>query len=162
MKINQTVQNRSDKVPSGKGMKFAVILSKFNDKYGEPLLNSTIKHLQELNTEPEGIKIFKVPGALELPIAANIIAKKKSFDAIIALGVVIKGETYHFELVSEQAHSGLMRVSLDHDIPVIFGILTAFNEKQVKERISPEKLDKGLEFARTAVEIVTTIKQTIK
>jgi len=93
-------------------------------------------------------KIYRVPGSLELPFAALKIAKKKKYDVIIALGIVIRGETKHFDLVVQNTYQGLMEVALNEEVPIIFGVLAVENEKQASAR-----LNKGKEFAQAAVEM---------
>lgn len=143
MKINRSSANHI-----GKNIKVAIILPRFNDKLGEQLLHNTEVALRKLGTTKT--QIYRVPGALELPFAALKIAKKKKYDAIIALGIVIRGETKHFELVTQTAYQGLMEVTLDEDTPIIFGVLAVENEKQARAR-----LNKGKEFAQAAVEMAT-------
>lgn len=155
MKINS---NKSSICPNGSNMKIAIVFSRFNDKIGRVLLTSVNNNLYQCGVKKSDLSIFNVPGALEIPLTAKKIAQTKKYDAIIALGIVIRGKTYHFELVSHQSHSGLMQVSLETGIPVVYGILTANNEKQAKERASEEGLNKGKEFAHTAIETIQTLK----
>lgn len=137
----------------GRGFRFAIILSRFNDKLGLELLKNTKETLIMHEVKEKHIKIFRVPGALEIPISASLLAQKHRYNVIIALGVVIKGETPHFQNVSEQCYRGLMDVSLYSDTPVIFGVLTVNNEKQAKERVAKRGLDKGKEYAEAAIEM---------
>jgi 6,7-dimethyl-8-ribityllumazine synthase len=138
---------------NGKNLRIAIILARYNDAIGEELLKNTHDTLIEHGVAESNIKTFRVPGALELPLTAKLIAKKKNFDAIIALGVVIKGETAHFEHVCEQSLRGLMDVGLMTETPVIFGVITALNEKQARDRADKDKLNKGREYAETAIEM---------
>lgn len=149
MKLNQSVKKLSRK-----SNKIAIILPRFNDKLGSTLLNNTIEELKNLGTKESDIKIYRVPGALELPFAAEKIAfSTKKYSAIIALGIVIRGETSHFELVTQTAHTGLMDASLRSGVPIIFGILAVENEKQAVARVEKSKLNKGKEFAQAAIEM---------
>lgn len=138
---------------NGKPYKFAIILSRFNDHLGNELFENTRKALLSHGTIVKNIKVFRVPGALEIPLIAEVLAEKKRYDAIIALGVVIKGATPHFEHVSEQCYRGLMDTSLCCQIPIIFGVLTVNNEKQAKERTSAKQQNKGKEYAGSAIEM---------
>lgn len=134
----------------GKKLKIAIVLPYFNEELGLELLENTKKELLKNDIQEKNISLTRVAGALELPFACKKIALKKP-DAIIALGIVIRGETSHFDLVTETAHQGLMKVQLKELVPVIFGILACENLKQVKDRISSKGLNKGQEFAQAAL-----------
>ena len=138
---------------SGKGLRIAIILARYNDGIGSVLLKNTHETLRHHGVKDSDIKLLRVPGALELPLAAKLAAKTKNFDAIIALGVVIKGETPHFEHVCRESLRGLMDAGLETEIPVIFGVITALNVAQAQERADKGKLNKGREFAETAIEM---------
>lgn len=125
-------------------LKIAILLPYFNEKYGLKLYKNAEKTLKEYGVK--NIELLRVPGALELPFAAQKIIKRSRPNAIIALGVVLKGETTHYELVCNETFRGLMDVQLKFDTPIIFGVLTCKTEKQVKER-----LFKGEEFAEAAI-----------
>ncbi len=140
-----------------KKLKIAVIFSLFNSSIGNKLLKSTVENLIRLGVTEKNIHVFNVPGALEIPLAAHKISHK-GYDAIIALGIVIKGDTYHFEIVSDESHRALMDISLKRKIPVVFGIICAYSEKQARDRADAKKMDKGREFAETAVEMANFMK----
>lgn len=139
--------------------KIAIIFSRFNDGIGKTLYNNTVNHLLALGVPQKNIKTFRIAGALEAPLAAKLIATKKKFHAIIALGIIIRGDTYHFELVCQESYRGLMNVSLASQTPIIFGILTVENEQQALERVDSKKLNKGLEFAETALEMALFVSE---
>lgn len=141
----------------GSNLKIAIIFSQFNHKYGDKLLFSTVETLKANGVS--NIFIEKVPGALELPFVAKKLAQKKKYDVIIALGVVIKGDTYHFEIVSDESHRGLMSVSLNYNLPIIYGVICAYNIKQVAERCSLKKMNKGKDFAIAAIEMALINKK---
>lgn len=143
----------------GKDMNIAIILSRFNDSIGNRLHNNVVDELQNLNVDESDIRAVRVPGALELPLAAQELAKTRKYDAIIALGVVIRGETFHFELVCQESHRGLMDVSLKTKTPVIFGVITAENEQQAVARAEADQMNKGKEYARAAIEMALLMKQ---
>lgn len=151
MKLNTSIQNK--KINKNKSLKIAIILPRFNDNLGQKLLLNTQNELKELGVK--NVQIYRVPGTLELPFAALKIALSKKFHAIIALGIVIRGGTKHFDLVVETAYQGLMEVTLDEDTPIIFGVLAVENEKQAIERVEKTKMNKGKEFAQAAVEMAT-------
>jgi len=144
---------------NGKAYKFAIILSRYNDDIGNELLKSTTETLVEYGTKQKNIALFRVPGALEIPIIANVLALKDKYDAIICLGVVIRGDTPHFDLVANECYRGLMDISLCSDTPIIFGVLTTNNLKQAKDRASKKKLNKGKEFAEAAIEMAMLLKR---
>ena len=144
---------------NGKPYKFAIILSRYNDEIGNELLKNTHESLLTNGTKIKNIKLFHVPGALEIPIIANTLALKNKFDAIIALGVVIKGETPHFDLVTRECYRGLMDISLCSDTPIIFGVLATNNLKQAKDRTAKSKMNKGREFAEAAIEMAALLKR---
>lgn len=143
------------------GGRIAIVHARFN----EPLINMMIDgakaKLDELSVPQDKVELFNVAGAYELPLAAQQVAKTGKFDAIIAIGVVIKGDTPHFDFVSAESSSGLMRVSLDEEMPIIFGILTTNTEAQAEERANPEKMNKGGEAAATAIEMIN-LKNSLK
>jgi len=145
---------------NGKNLRIAIILPRYNDAIGNELLQNTYATLIKHGVVESDIKIFRVPGALELPLTSKIIAKTKKFDAIIALGVVIKGESAHFEHVCAQSLRGLMDVELETETPVIFGVITALTKNQACERADKKKLNKGREFAESAIEMARIKKMS--
>ena len=132
----------------GVGLRIAVVVSKFNEKFCERLLAGARTELAALGVRPEDVEAVHVPGALEIPMALQWLAQSGRFDALVALGVVIRGETYHFEIVSNESSRGVMEVQLETGVPVANGILTTENEAQTEARMT-----KGAEAARVAVEM---------
>lgn len=149
MKINQS---KSSKL-NGKPFKFAVILPRFNDHLGQELYQNTKSTLLKNGVQEKNILLTRVPGSLETPYSALHLSQTQDVNAIIALGIVIKGDTSHYDLVCEESYRGLMAVSLGQNIPIIFGILTVNNLKQAIDRISAKKMNKGKEFAESAIEM---------
>ncbi len=137
--------------------RITIILPYFNETLGTELKQNCKKALIENGVKEENINIVRVGGSLEIPFACKKIAQTKDNDAIIALGIVIKGETSHYDIVCEYCYKGLMEVQLNSDIPITFGILTCNNIEQAQNRTSAEKLNKGKEFALTTL-IQTQIK----
>lgn len=135
----------------GSNLKIAIVLPYFNDKLGLELLENTKNELEKNKVSPKNIKVFRVSGSLEIPFACQKITKKGKFDAIIALGVVIRGKTKHFDLVCETSYQGLMDLQLKISVPIIFGIITCENLKQAKERISKNGLNIGKSSAQAAL-----------
>jgi 6,7-dimethyl-8-ribityllumazine synthase len=141
------------------GFKFAIILSRFNEFIGNRLLEGALACLKEHNYTDDSIQIVKVPGAFEIPLVADKLAASKKYDAIICLGAVIKGETAHFEYVSENAAGGIAQVSLKYGLPVIFGVLTTYTVEQAEERSGTKSGNNGWEAALTAIEMADLVKQ---
>lgn len=133
----------------GAGVRVGIVQARFNEAVGEGLLSSCLAELAHLGVMKEDILHVTVPGALEVPLALKKLAATHQFDALIALGAVIRGETYHFELVSNESGAGITRVGLDAGIPVANAILTTENDEQAEERMR----EKGADAARVAVEM---------
>lgn len=129
---------------SKKNLKIVILLPYFNEEYGLKLYKNTEETLKKHGVK--NIKLIRVAGALELPFAAQKIIKKDQPNAVIALGIVLKGETSHYELVCRETFRGLMDVQLKLETPIIFGVLTCKTEKQVKER-----LQQGKSYAEAAI-----------
>ena len=129
-------------------------MSRFNQEIGEALLAACVAELRHLGVADVDIEIATVAGALEVPLALQTMAQSERFDALIALGAVIRGETYHFEVVSNDSSRGIMEVQLDTGIPIANGILTCENDEQAMARTH----EKGSDCARTAVEMVNLLQ----
>ena len=140
--------------------KVAVAIARFNSFINESLLEGAIDALKRIGqVKEENITIVRAPGAYELPLVARRLAESKKFDAIVALGTVIRGGTAHFEYVAGEASSGLGKVAMDAEIPVAFGVLTTENIEQAIERAGTKAGNKGAEAALTALEMVNLIQQ---
>lgn len=140
--------------------KVAVAIARFNSFINESLLDGAIDALKRIGqVKDENITIVRAPGAYELPLVARRLAESKKFDAIVALGTVIRGGTAHFEYVAGEASSGLGKVAMDAEIPVAFGVLTTENIEQAIERAGTKAGNKGAEAALTALEMVNLIQQ---
>jgi 6,7-dimethyl-8-ribityllumazine synthase len=138
----------------GSGLRVAIVVGRFNKELGDGLLSACIAELIDLGLEEEDVEIVTVPGALEIPIALQKLAHCERFDAMVALGAVIRGETYHFEVVSNESARGVMTVQLDTGIPIANGILTVDTDEQAAARVS----DKGRDCARAAVEMANLLE----
>ncbi|WP_340680870.1 6,7-dimethyl-8-ribityllumazine synthase [Paraglaciecola sp.] len=140
------------------GKKFALVVSRFNSFVVESLVDGALDALERHGEVSEqDITLVRVPGAYELPIAAQKLAQTKKFDAIIALGAVIRGSTPHFEFVAGECNKGLAQVSLQHNIPVAFGVITTDSIEQAIERSGTKAGNKGAEAAITALEMVNVL-----
>ena len=146
----------------GKDYSIGIVVSKFNEPVTSRLLSGAEETLNQLGTVAEEIQVVRVPGAFELPLAAKVLAQSQQVDAVICLGAVIRGETAHFEYISEQASRGIGSVALETGIPVIFGVLTTNTVEQALERSGASERNKGAEAARTAIEMISLLKQLHK
>ena len=142
--------------------KFCIILSRFNDFIGSKLLSGAIDELIRHGVSDENIDVVKVPGAFEIPIAAQKFAKSGRYNAIITLGAVIKGSTSHYDYVCAEVSKGVAQVSLQTGIPVIFGVLTTDNIEQAIERAGTKAGNKGYDCALSAIEMVNLIREIEK
>lgn len=143
---------------SAKGLKVALVVSRFNDFIGSKLLEGALDTLTRSGAKDSDIDIVKVPGSFEMPVAAKTLAEKKSYDAIVCLGCVIRGATPHFDYVAAEAAKGIARVSLDYGTPVSFGVITADNLEQAIERAGTKSGNKGRDAVLTAVEMANLMK----
>ena len=139
----------------GSGLRIGIVVSQFNQKVGEGLLAACTAALAKHGVRATDIRIVTVPGALEAPLALQKMANTGKFDALIALGAVIRGETYHFEIVANESASGITTVALDTGVPVANGILTTDDEDQAAARVS----QKGADCALAAVEMANLLKK---
>ncbi len=139
----------------GEGLRIGIVRARFNDALTSKLAQACLSELDRLEVDSTDIKTVTVPGALEIPVALKAMAESGDFDALIALGCVIRGETYHFELVANESGAGVTRVALDHQLPVANAILTVENEVQAWARAE----DKGRDAARVAVEMANLMEE---
>ena len=140
------------------GKRFAIVVSRFNSFVVESLLEGAVDTLDRLGeVNADDITVVRVPGAYELPMAAQRIAQSQKFDAIIALGAVIRGGTPHFDFVAGACHKGLAQVSLEHNVPVSFGVITTDSIEQAIERSGTKAGNKGAEAAMGALEMVNVM-----
>ena len=143
---------------SSEGCRIAIAAARFNDHIVGRLLEGAIGALEQTGTPRAAIPLVRVPGAFELPLAVRHLAESGEYDAIIALGCVIRGETPHFEHVSRAAADGLQRVSLDHGIPIGFGVLTTNTLQQAIARAGGAVGNSGFDAAVAAVEMVAVVR----
>ena len=138
----------------GEGLRNGIVRARFNADITAKLTQACLAELERLDVEADDIKLVNVPGALEIALALKAMAESGAFDALIALGCVIRGETYHFELVANESGAGVTRVALDHQVPVANAILTVENEAQAWARAE----EKGRDAARVAVEMANLLE----
>lgn len=134
---------------SGDGLRVGIVQARFNEDVCHGLLSACLAELKRLGVADEDVLHVAVPGALEVPLVLQKMAESQQFDALIALGAVIRGETYHFELVSNESGAGITRIGLDYGIPIANAILTTENDEQAEARMAV----KGADAARVAVEM---------
>ena len=139
--------------------KFGIIVGRFNEFIGGKLLSGALDALKRHGGSEENIEISWVPGAFEMPLVAKKLAKSKKYDAVICLGAVIRGATPHFDYVSNEVTKGIASVSLDTEVPVIFGVLTTDTIEQAIERAGTKSGNKGYDAAVSAIEMVNLLEQ---
>ena len=144
---------RIDAQVRGTGRRVAIVLSRFNAEIGDGLLAGALRALDEAGVATESVAVVTVPGALESPLALQRLAQTGDFTALVALGAVIRGETYHFEIVANESAAGLSSVQLEFGIPIGNGILTCDTEEQARARMDA----KGFEAARAAIELANLL-----
>jgi 6,7-dimethyl-8-ribityllumazine synthase len=137
----------------GQDLKIGIVAARFNAHVCDVLLAGAQTALRECGVADDDITVLSVPGALEIPLALQALAQTENYDALIALGCVIRGDTYHFEIVANECNAGITRVTLDFDTPIGNGVLTVDTEAQAQAR-----LDKGAECARVAVEMARLLQ----
>jgi 6,7-dimethyl-8-ribityllumazine synthase len=138
----------------GEGLRIGIVRARFNDSLTTKLAQACLAELDRLDVDAGDIRHVTVPGALEVPLALNAMAASGDFDALVAIGCVIRGETYHFELVANESGAGVTRVGLDHGVPIANAILTVDTEAQAWARAE----EKGRDAARVAVEMANLLE----
>lgn len=144
----------------GDGARFAVVATRWNDVIVERLVDGALEVLRDCGVAEDDITLVRVPGAFELPVVCDRLAESGDYDAVIALGAVIRGETPHFDYVAGECARGLSATALEYGIPVAFGVITADTVAQAEARASPgEDYNKGAEAAGAAVEMASLLQQ---
>ena len=141
------------------GARFAIVASRFNTAITDALLDSAVETLAEHGVPDDHVIVVQVPGAFEIPITASRLAASGRYEAIIALGAVVRGGTPHFEYVAGECARGVSRVALEENVPVIFGVLTTDTEEQARERAGGIEGNKGSEAAIASLEMVTLLRR---
>lgn len=139
----------------GAGLRIGIVAGRFNADIGDGLLSSCTAALLKHGVDAKDVRIATVPGALEIPLVLQAMARSGKFDALVALGAVIRGETYHFEIVSNESCAGIARVQLDTGVPIANGILTTEDDDQATARMA----QKGADCALAAVEMVNLLRK---
>jgi 6,7-dimethyl-8-ribityllumazine synthase len=144
---------------NAKGLKFGIVVSRFNDFVSERLLSGALDLLTRNGADEGDIEILKVPGAFEIPQVARKMALAKKYDAVICLGAVIRGATPHFDYIAAEVSKGIAMIGLESEVPVTFGILTTDNLEQAIERAGSKAGNKGWDAALSAVEMANLYRE---
>jgi 6,7-dimethyl-8-ribityllumazine synthase len=150
---------KADPLVQKKPFPIAVIVSTFNQNITQELQRGALQRLAEKGFSSDEITLIEVPGAVEIPLIAKQLAKKKFHGAIIALGAVIRGETTHYDYVCQQVSNGCQQVALEFDIPVVFGVLTTENEAQARDRVGGAHGHKGMDAVDCAIDMHAILQQ---
>jgi len=142
-----------------KGFRFAIVASRWNDPIVSRLIEGAQKALKELSADKDAVEVLRVPGSFEIPLCALKAAESRKFDAVICLGVIIRGETPHFEYIASETARGIGEASLKTGVPLLFGVITADNIEQANDRAGDDAANKGFEAATAAVELVNLYRE---
>lgn len=142
-----------------KGLKFGIVVSRFNDFITSKLLDGALDALRRHGADEKDIEVVKVPGSFEIPLVAKKLAAKGTYSAVICLGTVIRGATPHFEYVSAEVSKGIASASMETGIPIAFGIITSDTIEQAVERAGTKSGNKGWDAAITAIEMAQVMKK---
>ena len=144
---------------SGKGFRFAIVASRWNDAIVSRLIDGARRALAQAATAEQAIELFRVPGSLEISLCALKAAESGRFEAVICLGAIVRGDTPHFEYVAAETARGVNEVSLRTGVPLLFGVITADNVEQANQRAADNDHNKGYEAAMAAIEVVNLYRQ---
>ena len=142
---------------TARGLRFAVVVARFNDFVTERLLGGAVEALEAASVEPQDLTVLRVPGSFELPLAAQRVAETGRFDAVICLGCLIRGATPHFELIAQAVSQGLTAAAAATGVPMAFGVLTTNSAEEALERAQPGPSNKGFEAAQAGIEMATLL-----
>ena len=145
----------------GEGLRFAIVASRYNKRYVDALLDNASRTLQEAGVHPDDIEVVRIPGALESPYTASMLAASGDYDCIVVLGVVIEGDTNHHEVIAYSTAEAFHSIAAKHETPVINGVIDVHNAKQAEERCMGS-MNRGAEFARTALEMAVLKVQLVR
>jgi 6,7-dimethyl-8-ribityllumazine synthase len=146
---------------SAKGFRFAIVASQWNDALVTRLIDGAVKALAENSVDKDAVQIFRVPGSFEIPLCALKAAESRRFDAVICLGVIIRGDTPHFEYIANETTRGIGEAGLKTGVPLLFGVITADNVEQANARAGEGPDNKGFEAAMAAIELVNLYRSEL-
>ena len=144
---------------NAKNIRIGIIGSSFREEVTSALERRCIATLKKRGVLPRNIDVFRVPGSMEIPLLAKKLAKKRTYDALIVFGAIVKGKTYHFEQIANECARGCMDVALAYEIPVIFEVLAVYDIKDALERATREKENKGVEAAESALAMIKLLSK---
>ncbi len=147
---------------SAKGLKFAIVMARFNEFIGERLLEGALDTLRKCGAGEKDVDVVRVPGSFEIPLVVKALAERKRYDAIVCVGAIIRGDTPHFDYVAGEAAKGIARASVEYGLPVAFGIITADTLEQAIERAGTKSGNKGRDAVLTAIEMANLMKNLSK
>ena len=147
---------------NAKGFRFAIVASRWNDSIVSRLIDGALEALGDLSAELKAIEVFRVPGAFEIPLCALKAAESGKFDAVICLGVIIRGQTPHFEYIAGEVARGIGEAAMKTGVPLLFGVITAENVDQAVDRAGVKLGNKGFEAATAAVELVNLYREAFE
>ncbi len=147
---------------SAKGLKFAIVMARFNEFIGERLLEGALDTLRKCGADEKDVDVVRVPGSFEIPLVVKALAERKRYDAIVCVGAIIRGDTPHFDYVAGEAAKGIARASVEYGLPVAFGIITADTLEQAIERAGTKSGNKGRDAVLTAIEMANLMKNLSK
>jgi 6,7-dimethyl-8-ribityllumazine synthase len=147
---------------NAKGFRFAIVASRWNDSLVSRLIDGALDALGELSVDDNSVEIFRVPGSFEIPLCALKAAAGGEFDAVICLGVIIRGQTPHFEYIAAEVARGIGQAGMETGVPLLFGVITAENVDQAIDRAGVKLGNKGFEAATAAVELVNLYKEAFE
>jgi 6,7-dimethyl-8-ribityllumazine synthase len=160
------MENKAGKSLAGcldaRGMKFAIVVSRFNSFITERLLAGALDGIERCGGKLEDVTVARVPGSFEIPIASRRFAESKEYDAVIALGAILRGETAHFEFIAQEVTRGLQRASVETGVAVGFGVLTCDTLEQAIDRAGLKSGNKGFDTALSVIEMANLMRQTAK
>jgi 6,7-dimethyl-8-ribityllumazine synthase len=145
-----------------KGFRFAIVASRWNDALVSRLIEGALDALSQLSVDENAVEVFRVPGSFEIPLCALKAAESGKFDAVICLGVIIRGETPHFEYIAAEVARGIGEAGMKTGVPLLFGVITAENIDQANDRAGVKLGNKGFEAATAAVELVNLYKEAFE
>lgn len=145
--------------PNGKDKRIAIVASRWHEELANSLVEAAVTTLISCGTRDRDIEVIRVPGAFEIPVTVAALARTHRFDAVIALGIVIRGETAHFEFIAGPVANSLQSIAIDEEIPCVFGVLTTDTEEQARERSGGRVGNKGVEAAYVALEMSSVLHE---
>ena len=147
---------------NAKGFRFAIVASRWNDFLASRLVQGALDALERLGAEEKAVEIYRVPGSFEIPLMASRVGRSGKFDAVICLGVIIRGQTPHFEFIAHEVARGIGQAAMETGVPVLFGIVTADTVEQAIDRAGVKLGNKGFEAATAAVELANLYRKAFQ